>query len=181
MTRTVGIFGGSFDPPHVVHQMVCLYVLETCAVDEIWVIPTYRHAFAKDLVAFEHRRRMCELAFRALGDRVRISCIEGEMARPVSRTLHTLEALRERHPEIELRLIVGADILKETRSWHRWEDIVALAPPIVVGRSGHDGPGIEMPAVSSTEIRQRLARGQSVQALVPRLVIDYIAGRGLYR
>lgn len=181
MTCTVGIFGGSFNPPHVVHQMVCLYVLETCAVDEIWAIPTYRHAFAKELADFEHRVGMCELAFRALGDRVRVSRVEGEMARPVSRTLDTIETLRERHPELGFRLIVGADILRETHAWHRWDDIVAAAPPIVVGRAGHDGAGIEMPAVSSTEIRRRLARGQSVVSLVPRLVMDYIAERGLYR
>lgn len=179
--RRVGLFGGSFNPPHVVHQMLCLYVLETCEVDEIWVVPTYRHAFAKELAGFEHRVRMCELAFRALGDRVRVSRIEGELARPVSRTLDTIEALRARHPRAGFRLIVGADILAQTDKWHRWDDIVALAPPIVVGRAGHGEAGIDMPPVSSTEIRRRLACAQSVAALVPRRVVDYIAEQGLYR
>ena len=181
MTRTVGIFGGSFNPPHVAHQMVCLYVLETCEVDEIWAMPTYRHAFAKDLAGFEDRCRMCELAFLVLGERVRVSRLEGELARPVSRTLDTLEALSAHHADIRFRVIIGADILTETHKWHRWEDIVAMAPPIVVGRAGQGGAGVEMPAISSTEIRRRLASGESVQPLVPRRVTDYIAERGLYR
>lgn len=178
---TVGIFGGSFDPPHVAHQMVCLYVLETCEVDEIWVMPTYRHAFAKELTAFDDRCRMCELAFLALGERVRVSRLEGELARPVSRTLDTLQTLRAQHADTRFRLIVGADILAETHKWHRWEDIVAMAPPVVVGRAGQGGTGVELPAVSSTEIRRRLASGLPVQSLVPRRVMHYIAERGLYR
>ncbi|ACY16218.1 nicotinate (nicotinamide) nucleotide adenylyltransferase [Haliangium ochraceum] len=178
--HTVGLFGGSFNPPHVAHQMLMLYVLETCALDELWMMPTYRHAFAKELLAFEHRMRMCELASAALGQRVRVSRIEADLARPVSRTLETVLALRERHPDTQFRLIVGADVLKDSDKWYRWDDVVAHAPPITVGRSGHGGSAVDLPAVSSTEIRERLAEGASIAGLVPRAVADYIAAQGLY-
>jgi nicotinate-nucleotide adenylyltransferase len=179
--RTIGLFGGSFNPPHVAHQMVMLYVLETCAVDELWMIPTYRHPFAKELIDFEHRCRMCELAAAALGPRVHVSRIEGELARSVSRTLDTIEALGARHPDARFRLVVGADILQESHKWYRWDRIEVLAPPIVVGRAGLDVRGVEMPAVSSTEIRGRLARGEPVDDLVPGSVGRYIDAQGLYR
>jgi len=64
----IALFGGSFNPPHVAHQMVALFVLETAPVDELWITPTYRHAFSKQLVDYEHRIAMCELM--ALGDGV---------------------------------------------------------------------------------------------------------------
>lgn len=179
--RTIGLFGGSFNPPHVAHQMAMLYVLETCDVDAIWMMPTYRHPFAKELVDFEHRCRMCELAAAALGARVEVSRVEGELARPVSRTLETIEFLRAQHPELRFRLVVGADILHESHKWYGWDRIVALAPPITVGRAGLEGPALGMPAVSSTEIRDKLARGAAVDELVPRAVLRYIAEKGLYR
>lgn len=179
--RTIGLFGGSFNPPHVAHQMVALYVLETCPIDELWVIPTHRHPFAKELVDFAHRCAMCELAFAALDGRVAVSRIEAELDQPVSRTLDTVEAVRVRHPDLTLRLVVGADILTESHKWYRWDDIVALAPPIVVGRAGLDDRDVDMPAVSSTEIRERLARGHRVDTLVPRSVVRYIDEHGLYR
>jgi nicotinate-nucleotide adenylyltransferase len=179
--RTIGIFGGSFNPPHVAHQMLMLYVLETRDVDAVWMIPTYRHPFAKELLDFEHRCRMCELAAAALGARALVSRIEGELARPVSRTLETIEVLRARHPDAGFRLVIGADILQESHKWFGWDRIVDLAPPIVVGRGGLDAPGVDMPAVSSTAIRERLRRGEPVDDLVPRAVARYIAEQGLYR
>ncbi len=181
---TIALFGGSFNPPHVAHQMVALWVLEVCDVAEVWVVPTWRHAFSKELAAFEHRHAMCERAMRPLGDRVRVSDIERQMARPSSRTLETLEELGARHRQHSFRVVIGADILRETHKWYRWDEIERVAPPIVVGRSGYPSgasdAGFELPPVSSTEIRARLGRGESCAPLVPRSVLEYIADRGLY-
>lgn len=187
---TVALFGGSFNPPHVAHQLVALYVLETAPVDALWLLPTARHPFAKQLVAFEHRVAMCERAAAALGPRVRVSTIEDEMTRRPgfvsSRTLDTLHELAARHPDTSFRLVIGADILAETEKWHRWDDVVRLAPPIVVGRTGHAPPAgafvteLAMPEVSSTAVRARLARGEDVAGLVPAAVLGYIAEHCLY-
>lgn len=191
MSRTIAIFGGSFNPPHVAHQMVALFVVETQPVDELWFVPTWKHPFAKQLAEYDDRIAMCERVAAALGGRVRVSRIEEEVARApgfvASRTLDTVAALIAKHPGDGFRLVVGADILGETDKWYRWDDLVRLAPPIVIGRSGYPAPpevvvtGLDMPEVSSTEVRSRLARGESALPLVPRSVMGYIAGRRLYQ
>lgn len=184
---TIALFGGSFDPPHLAHQMACLYALACEAVDAVWLLPTYRHAFGKRSAPFDDRVAMCELAARPFGGQVVVSRVEEEVATArgaESRTYHTLVHLRARHPEHAFRLLVGEDILAETAQWHRWDDVVQLAPPLVVGRLGAerpDGPALRLPPISSTEIRARLGQGERAEPLVPRLVMDYIASRGLYR
>jgi nicotinate-nucleotide adenylyltransferase len=178
----IGIFGGSFNPPHVAHQMLALYVLETAAIDELWIVPAFRHALGKPLVPFEHRLRMCELAIQALGPRARVSDVEGVLGGD-SRTIHTLRRLREQHPEHAFSLIIGADLLAEVSSWLGGDELRRTVPFIIVGRSGvgAESGGLAMPEVSSSEVRRRLAAGQSVEGLVPRTVLDYIYERGLYR
>lgn len=187
MSRTVALFGGSFNPPHLAHQMVCLVALETAAVDEVWMLPTYRHAFGKELAPFDDRVEMCRLAAHAFGGGVLVDPIERELAAPgaESRTFHTLTALSTRHPGTAFRLLVGEDILAEKHLWYRWDDVVALAPPIVVGRAGAPqsatDAGFDLPGISSSDVRARVARGVTAVPLVSRAVMDYIAGRGLYR
>lgn len=187
MSRTVAIFGGSFNPPHLAHQMMCLVALETAAVDEVWMLPTYRHAFGKELAPFDDRLEMCRLAARAFGGRVLVDPIERELGGE-SRTYHTLTALAARDPGTAFRLLVGEDILAEKHLWYRWDDVAALAPPIIVGRDGAPqspqsatDAGFDLPAISSTDVRARIARGETAVPLVSRAVMDYIAGRGLYR
>jgi nicotinate-nucleotide adenylyltransferase len=182
---TIALFGGSFDPPHVGHQVVCLYALETQPVDRVLMVPTFRHAFDKELAPFPDRVAMCEIAAAMFGGRVEVSRIEEELGGE-SRTYHTLLELRRRSPGARFRLLVGSDILSQRDSWHRWDDVVAMAPPIVVARSGHPPKGAEsvgpvLVEVSSTEVRDRLGRGESAVPLLPRAVMDYIAERGLYR
>jgi nicotinate-nucleotide adenylyltransferase len=188
MTR-VALFGGSFNPPHVAHQLVALYVLETQPIDELWFVPTYAHPFGKDLVAYEHRIAMCELAAAPLGPRAGVSRAEAELAaRPGFVASHTLDLVElvaaQGHA---LRLVVGADILGEAAHWYRWNDVIAAAPLIVIGRGGHPPPAgsvateVTMPEVSATRVRDLLAHGSSdVTGLVPRNVLRYIAQHHLY-
>ncbi len=176
----VAFFGGSFNPPHVAHQMVSLYVLETAAVDELWLVPCCKHPFDKLLAPYQHRLRMCELAAAALGPRVRVSDIEGRLGGE-SRTLVTLKALRAEHPAIEFLLVVGADIESELPMWYGAGELLRNVQRIVVGRGGYSGgSAVAMPALSSTEIRARLATGQSVAGLLPHAVQDYVREHALY-
>jgi len=180
----IALFGGSFNPPHLGHELAALYVLETAGVDELWLMPTFRHPFDKALEPFEDRLAMCRLAAAALGPRARVLDIERELGEE-SRTLRTVRALQARHPEHQFALVIGADLVAETATWYGAEELRATVPFIVVGRSGHDaGPGasaaVDMPAVSSTEIRRALAGGRSAAGLVSRSVLDYIHARGLY-
>ena len=102
----VALFGGSFNPPHVAHQMAALYVLETAPVDALWFVPAHEHAFGKPLVAFDDRLAMCELAAAALGPRVRVSEVERALGGR-SLTLRTVRRLSEMHPEHAVPIFVG--------------------------------------------------------------------------
>lgn len=182
----IGLFGGSFNPPHVCHTLASHWVLQTHPVDEVWWIPTYQHAFSKDLVPFEHRRRMCEMALADL-DRVRISDIERELGGE-SRTVDTVGALSERFPDHDFSLVVGTDILDDTHRWKNWDGLMEMVDLIVIGRAGHDpdqepaGAEFRLPDISSTDTRAALEDGDydRLRFWVARDVIDYISEHCLY-
>jgi nicotinate-nucleotide adenylyltransferase len=155
----IAVYGGSFDPPHVAHLLAAAYALAVGAFDELLVIPVFAHPFQKRLSSFEHRTRMCELAFAEL-EHVTVSRLEQELPVP-SRTLSTLEALTRERPFAELSLIVGSDVLAETSKWHAFEKVLRLAPAFVIGRAGYPHPqasAVTLPGVSSTRVRELLAR-----------------------
>ena len=185
--REVAILGGSFNPPHVAHVMAAYWALATQRVDEVWLLPAFRHPFGKALAPFEHRVRMCELAVSDLdASRVSVCTAEAELASdPLGgRTARTLEHLAARHPATRFALVVGTDVLGETDSWYRWDRVKELARIVVVGRQGHPEGAAGaplLPPISSTAVRERLARGEDASALVPARVLDYIAAHHLYR
>jgi nicotinate-nucleotide adenylyltransferase len=186
MAMRVALFGGSFNPPHIGHQLLALTVLETRAVDQLWMVPCFRHRFDKALAPFPDRMEMCRRAMLALGERAQVSDIEGQLGGE-SRTLVTVSTLRAAHPGVDFQLVIGADLEAEVDSWYGAAELRRLISFIVVGRGGHGrhepddaSAGPQMPAVSSTDVRARLGRGQPVNALVPRLVLDYIRERKLY-
>jgi nicotinate-nucleotide adenylyltransferase len=86
-------------------------------------------------------------------------------------------------PDHRLALVFGTDILPEREKWYGWEEIERLCDVVVVGRAGYPAPGVqvELPAVSSTEIRARLRRGEDVSGMVPASVLEYVREQGLYR
>lgn len=180
--RLIGIYGGSFDPPHLGHVLSVAWVLSATDVEEVWVIPTWEHPFAKaHRASFDRRMAMCELAF-ALFRSVRTLDVERQLA-GVSRTLRTLETLRTEHPDARFRLLIGADVLPTTDRWHRWDEIVRIAPALVVGRDGYplpEGCPISIPDVSSTDIRTAFDDDEDPTGLLPASVLDYIQAHGLY-
>jgi nicotinate-nucleotide adenylyltransferase len=179
---TIALLGGSFNPPHVAHQMICLWALSTGRAEAVWWVPTFAHPLGKALVGFDHRVRMCELALAEFPrETVRVSRVEAALGEP-SRTLLTVERLRQQHPNHTFSLLIGADILGQTDEWYRFEDLKRLAELIVVGRSGHGGPvdSIELPPISSSQIRGLIAAGRDVSQVLPRRVLEYIREQGLY-
>ena len=182
--KPVAILGGSFNPPHVAHLMAAYWTLATQDVSEVWLLPSYRHPFGKALAPFEDRVRMCELAVRALRGAA-VCTAEAELADDplVGKTARTLEHLRAKHPAYDFALVVGADVLPETDKWYRWDRVTELARIVIVGREGYPpvSGAPSLPAISSTEVRARLARGEDVSGLVPRKVAEYAKDKGLYR
>ena len=176
----VALFGGSFNPPHVVHAMVCLYLLQTGA-EEVWLIPTFAHAFEKKLAPFQDRLTMCRHMAKQLGDRVRILDIEGE--RPgKSYTIDTVRLLKERHANTHFSWVVGSDILDEVNRWKDFDLLTKLVDFRVLSRGGHhvDASEVAFPRLSSTQIRADLAEGKDVHERLPVAVYQYIVGAGLY-
>ncbi|MGB8931662.1 MAG: nicotinate-nicotinamide nucleotide adenylyltransferase [Anaeromyxobacteraceae bacterium] len=183
-SKEIALLGGSFNPPHVGHAMAAWWVLATQPVDEVWLLPSFVHPFGKPLAPWADRVRMCELAVGAIRG-ARVCTVEAELERDplVGKTVRTLEHLIAKHPGCRFALVVGTDLIPETSRWYRFDRVKELARVIVVGRQGHEpvAGAPSMPAVSSTAIREAIAVGGDVSGLVPRLVGEHIAQRGLYR
>jgi nicotinate-nucleotide adenylyltransferase len=180
----VALFGGSFNPPHIGHVLAAAYVLSAGLAERVVVVPVFEHALRKQLAPFEHRVEMARRAFGWL-PHVEVSAIEAQLGAP-SRTLSTIAALEAAHPDWALRLMVGSDILNEIHQWHAFDEIERRAPPLVLARAGAGnggtGPSL-LPEVSSTEVRELLARGDAtgeVAALLPRSVLEYVREQRLY-
>lgn len=183
--QSVALLGGSFNPPHVAHLMVAYWALSTQRVSQVWLLPTYRHPFGKGLAPFADRVEMCRLAAKALrGGHV---CeAEAELADDplVGKTVRTLEHLTEKHPNTCFSLVVGSDVLNESSKWYRWDRVTQLARIIVAARAGHasgKSGGLMFPQISSSDIRDRIARDEDVSDLLPRAVLEYIQEHDLYR
>jgi nicotinate-nucleotide adenylyltransferase len=188
----VALFGGSFNPPHIAHLLAATYVRHVADVDAVWLLPVFHHPFGKALAPFDDRVALCEAAVRHV-DGLAVSAAEAAPGLD-GRTLHTVEHLKIRHPEHTFRLVVGADIVDEAPRWHAFDRLAALAPPIVLGRTGYAAPtvpppgfegalfltDVQLPRVSSTDVRARLATGQPVDHLLPRDVLALVTARGLY-
>jgi nicotinate-nucleotide adenylyltransferase len=185
----IGLLGGSFDPVHHGHLIVGQVAAETLGLDALRFLPAREQPFkqGRHRTSAEHRAAMLSLALT--GSRG-FSVERIELDRPgPSYTVHTLEQLREREPGSELVLLLGSDAAADLRAWREAERIPRLARVVVFARAGSKLPPlsgvertIEVPAVdiSATEIRRRVARGQSIRYWVPDAVAEYIARHRLY-
>jgi len=190
----VGIFGGSFNPPHLAHLIIAERVREACDLDLVLWIPCFLppHKPDEHLAPAEHRMAMVRLAVKD-DPSFEVSDLEMRLG-GISYTVETLRALQSANPETTFSLILGGDSFRALGAWHRPEEIVELASLIVYERplvisvaeaspfAAHahfvDAPMLE---VSSTEIRERVRAGRSIRYLVPEAVAAYIEAHSLYR
>jgi nicotinate-nucleotide adenylyltransferase len=189
----VALYGGSFNPPHLAHQLACAVALAAARppIDEVWLVPTFVHAFGKALAPFGDRVAMCERAARIFGGRVKVSRIEEELG-GASYTLTTWDAMVARFPHDELVLLIGADLAPDRPRWHAWAELASRARFLVVGRAGYPAPEdpaapshderlpIDLPALSSTEARRRLAAGEPTAGILDEEVRAYAEAARLY-
>lgn len=180
---TIAVFGGSFNPPHLAHVLAATVVLATHDIDTLLVVPTFQHPFSKHLAPYDDRVHMSHLAMGWL-PRVEVSRVEEQLGGE-SLTLRTLEHLARQHPDWQLRLVLGADVLADAPKWHRFDEVMRLAPPIILGRAGVEAPGAPVPVLpelSSTEVRASIAAGEwaNLAGRVPKAVLSHIQARGLY-
>lgn len=189
----IGIFGGSFDPIHIGHAIIAQHIVSSGAVDQLWLMVSPLNPLKADKerhVADSDRLRMVEMVSRPM-EGVETSAFEFTMPRP-SYTIDTLNALQEKFPDDEFYLVIGGDNWQVFEKWRNSEEILAKYHVLIYPRLGYD---IEIPSelkdrvtlvdapiieLSSTQIRERLANGQSVRYYVPDEVLGYIQRNGLY-
>ncbi|WP_335982090.1 nicotinate-nucleotide adenylyltransferase [Streptomyces sp. CA2R106] len=191
--KRIGVMGGTFDPIHHGHLVAASEVVSLFHLDEVVFVPTGQpwQKEHRKVSAAEDRYLMTVIA---TASNPQFSVSRSDIDRGGrTYTIDTLRDLRSEHPEAELFFITGADALSQILSWRHAEELFGLAHFIGVTRPGHtlSDPGlpeggvslVEVPAlaISSTDCRQRVAKGEPVWYLVPDGVVRYIDKRALYR
>ena len=193
----VGLLGGTFDPIHEGHLSLARACAESLALDEVRLLAAHRPPHKRGAVADGiHRHAM--LALATSGDPLLVADPR-ELRRPgPSYTIDTLDEIRRERPEAKLFFLAGADSLRDLRSWHRWDDVLAAATFVACGRSGVSEAEVlsawaeeldagrivslshEPPAWSSRRLREALRAGSLPDGALPECVTDYVRKNELY-
>jgi nicotinate-nucleotide adenylyltransferase len=194
----IGIFGGTFDPPHIGHLVIADQALTQLKLDEVWFMPVGQppHKAGNHVSAAEHRVEMVRLAI-ADHSGFRLSLVDVERPAP-HYSVTAIELLESQHPQHDWCFIMGADSLEDLPHWHRPQRLIELATLAVAGRPGarpdtteldHDIPGLcarmrwvnaPLVDISSTELRRLAREGASLRYLVPQPVEAYVVEHALY-
>ena len=192
--RRVGVMGGTFDPIHHGHLVAASEVAASFDLDEVVFVPTGSpwQKVDRRVSAAEDRYLMTVIA-TASDARFSVSRVDVDREGPTY-TVDTLRDLRaEVGDDVELFFITGADALGAILTWRDPAEVLRLAHLVGVTRPGHElaDPGlpegsvslVEVPAmaISSTDLRARVASGAPVRYLVPTSVEHYVHEHGLYR
>ena len=190
----LGIFGGTFDPPHVGHLLAASDAIEALSLDRLVLVPAARQPLKTgvDVTPPAHRLEMTRLL--ADGDpRLTVDPIEIERD-GLSFTVDTVAEYARRHPGDERWLLLGEDAAALLPQWREPERVASLARIAVLARgdrgAGDADAGSAIPAtwlrtrrvdVSATEVRERVRRGLSIRGFVTEAVAGYIERHRLYR
>lgn len=195
----IGIFGGTFNPPHLGHLICAQQAYRELGLDQVMLIPagTPPHKPVDAEPGPEHRLALCRLAAKD-DDRFTVSDLELRRDGP-SYTVDTLNVLSTQAPTNRLFLIIGGDIAAGLPQWHQPERVLELATVAIAKRRGTAKEAVQqalrqlrggeratffqMPriGISSTMVRRRVRAGQPIRYFVPDAVEKYIERHGLYR
>ncbi len=190
MRRVVGIFGGSFNPVHRGHIMLARYLSQNSSLDEVWLTlsPQNPLKISNELLDDSHRLAMLKLATEGI-DGVEVCDIELTMPRP-SYTINTLEELSRRYPQDSFKIVIGGDNWNIFDKWKDYCRIIDEYGVVIYPRPGYQLNSItnknvevvEAPLddVSSTEIRDAIAKNIDMSELLPPRVWNYIKENKLY-
>lgn len=188
----LGLYGGSFDPVHLGHLLVAQAAMEELSLDRLGFIPAAHSPFKPGTAPAPAavRLRMLRLA---LAGETRFDVDELELRRGgVSYSVDTVREIAARHPGTELFWLIGADHVPTLPKWREAEMLAGLVEFVVIPRPGE--PSVTLPApwrlrhlrgwplaVSSSEIRRRVAAGKEVRHLLPNFVAEVIDSEKLYQ
>jgi nicotinate-nucleotide adenylyltransferase len=192
MVRRIGILGGTFDPPHIGHLVMGVQVRDALALDVVLFVVAHepwQKVGERPVSPSADRLALVEAAVAEL-EGLEASDLEIRRGGP-SYTADTLATLRAEEPDAELWVILGGDAAAGLPTWERGDEVAELAEIAVAARDGETGPPppgwswrtVPMTRldVSSTDLRQRVAEGRSIDVLVPPAVRSQIEARALYR
>ncbi|MFD9592909.1 nicotinate-nucleotide adenylyltransferase [Kitasatospora sp. NPDC059973] len=190
--KRLGVMGGTFDPIHHGHLVAASEVASAFHLDEVIFVPTGQPWQKTDrLVTPAEDRYLMTVIATAENPQFSVSRIDIDREGPTY-TVDTLRDLRALHPDADLFFITGADALAQILSWRDSEELFSLAHFIGCTRPGHTLSDAGLPAggvslvevpalaISSTDCRNRVAKGEPVWYLVPDGVVRYIDKRALY-
>ena len=195
--KRVAVFGGAFDPPHAGHLLVISAVLNSEAVDEVWVVPAGDDRYDKGMHASaEHRKQMLEeMLCSEFKDepRVRLNTIQLDDSMQGSATIDLLDALAKESPEAELYFLIGADNVSALSSWKRSEELLQKFKFLAVSRLDVTLPDPLPKAVtvippvdvatsiSSSRLREMISSEEHTAGLMNAEVRAYLDAKKLYR
>ena len=190
--RRIGLFGGTFDPPHVGHLVAAIDAREALDLDVVMLVVAnvpWQKVDSREISSADDRLAMVRAAVEDTPF-VEVSDVEVQRGGP-SYTADTIAELRREEPDAEFFVILGDDAAAGFGTWERFEEVAAGATLVVVDRPGKVAPTdprftfvrVDIPELelSSTELRQRVAEGRSIRYLTPAGVASCIQGLGLYR
>jgi nicotinate-nucleotide adenylyltransferase len=191
--RKIGVMGGTFDPIHNGHLVAASEVADRFALDEVVFVPTGQpwQKVERQVSRAEDRYLMTVVA-TASNPRFSVSRVDIDRGGPTY-TVDTLSELHTALPDAALFFITGADALAQILSWRHVDQVFKYAHFVGVTRPGYElgddhlpagvASLVEVPAmaISSTDCRERVAKGRPVWYLVPDGVVQYISKRSLYR
>jgi nicotinate-nucleotide adenylyltransferase len=192
--RTIGIFGGTFDPVHYAHLLLAECAREELGLDALIFMPANipPHKITGRAITPAHCR--LEMLRLAIEENPSFTLSTQEIdCKGVSYTVDTLRWLHAEYPGAEIVLLIGGDAARDFVTWREPESIARLAtlavwerpgialPPEVLPGVGYRPLRAPLMEISSTEIRERVASGLSIRYRTPEPVIDYIYRNGLYR
>lgn len=170
--RRIGIFGGSFNPIHVGHIALAQAVLRQCALDEVWLMVSPQNPLKRNNADLLNDHLRLEMAQKALAGIEGVKACDYEFRLPKpSYTWNTLQNLSKDYPDCCFALLIGGDNWAHFTRWRHWKDILRCHDVIVYPRNEYPGT-IDVPLlpVSSTEIRERICQGKSIEGMVPAAI-----------
>lgn len=198
--KKYGIFGGSFNPIHYGHLMICEYIKEEMGLDKVIFIPTGNPPHKELELSAKDRYEMVRLAISPNPD-FEISDIETTRVKK-SYTVDTIRELKKIYKEEKLYFLIGLDSLFQLKTWMKIGDLSKEIEFVVALRPGYldkeeinkeidflrENFGtkinlIKTPLyeISSTDLRDRIHEGKSLRYLIPKKVLDYIEESGFYK
>lgn len=189
----ITLFGGSFNPPHLGHEIVLEQIFNLKLIpnlDQIWLLPEYRHSFAKNRNLIEAKQRLAMLHFLVRSwIKLQTCCLDQQMS---GNTIEHIAYLKRKFPRHQFSFLIGSDNLASFTKWPQWPELLKLMPFYVYPRLGFPfqplypnmkpltHPEQIITNISSTMVRQRIKANLIIDHLVPIRIAAYIKKNSLF-